>query len=116
MANLPGIAGIVIQITFVARKPAQYPARKCREKISQVSVSDSILRTTSWFLIFCSQDNFILMGSAQNTSVVLKYGRIDIGWWFYRTNLHGTCTSRRWFRDALANDMQALDCRKLYKY
>ena len=42
MANLPGIAGIVIQITFVAQKPAQYSARKCRKKITQVLVYDSI--------------------------------------------------------------------------
>jgi hypothetical protein len=36
MANLPGIVDYVIQITVLAEKLAQYPARKCREKIIQV--------------------------------------------------------------------------------
>jgi hypothetical protein len=51
MANVPGIIAFVIQITVLARKQAQYPASKCREKIMQVPISDSILGTTSKRLI-----------------------------------------------------------------
>jgi hypothetical protein len=36
MANLTGIIVFVIQITVLARKPAQYPARRRREKITSV--------------------------------------------------------------------------------
>jgi hypothetical protein len=51
MANMPGIAGFVIQITVLARKLAQYPARGCREKMMQIAFFKSIHGTTLGDLI-----------------------------------------------------------------
>jgi hypothetical protein len=51
MANWPGTAGFVIQITVLARKLFHYPVGMCRKKMMQIAYSKSIHGTTSADLI-----------------------------------------------------------------
>jgi len=51
MANWPGIAGFVIQVTVLARKLLHYPVGMCRKKMMQIAYSKSIHGTTSVNLI-----------------------------------------------------------------
>jgi hypothetical protein len=48
---VPGMVAFVIQITVLARKLAQYPAREPQEKMMQIAFSKSIHGTTSDDLI-----------------------------------------------------------------
>jgi hypothetical protein len=51
IANVPGLAGFVIQITVLGRKLLHYPVGICGKKMMQIASSKSIHGTTSVDLI-----------------------------------------------------------------
>jgi hypothetical protein len=88
MANVPGIAGFVIQVTVLAPKMAHYPAAKCRNKMMQISLSKSILGTISVDLILAPRVDGILTLSVGNSSPPKELPGTNIASGLRKASLH----------------------------
>jgi hypothetical protein len=107
MANSAEIAELVIYLTVLAQKLAQYPAGKCRGKTMQVLGLGFIQKNTSSHPPDRYQFVPVLRTAARNTLLLQDLAGRILSDSSTESRLPKICTSRRWFRNARTDAKQA---------